>query len=69
MNNQIKQILSSISAETILVGTILSIVLGIILIFVGFFVKYKKKDQSWWIILVLLGAVTIASKIVQIFYH
>lgn len=69
MNNQIEIILSNLSAETLLIGTILSIVLGIILIFAGSFLKYKKKEQSWWVIWVLLGVVTIISKVVQIIYY
>ncbi|NLK38139.1 MAG: hypothetical protein GX299_08675 [Epulopiscium sp.] len=69
MNNQIETILSNMTAETLLIGTILSIVLGVILIFAGFFLKYKKKEQSWWVILVLLGVVTIISKVVQITYY
>lgn len=64
MNHMIEQL----SAEAIFVGNILSIILGIALIAVGLFFKRKKKEQSWSIILVLLGIVAVVLKIVQMMY-
>lgn len=63
MKNIINQI-NNILPQVIFIGAIMSIFLSIILVVLGFY--FKKKEKSWWIFLVLLGAVTIISKIIQL---
>lgn len=56
--------MNNISHQIIFIGAIMSILLGIILVVLGFY--FKKKEKSWWIFLVLLGTVTIVSKVTQL---
>ncbi|WP_348921274.1 LPXTG cell wall anchor domain-containing protein [Enterococcus rotai] len=63
------KILSSLQAgagsELAYMGSIASVVIGVILLLAGFYLK-KKKNQ-WWILVVLLGVATAFINAVQIF--
>ncbi|EBF5116957.1 LPXTG cell wall anchor domain-containing protein [Listeria innocua] len=45
-------------------GSIASIVLGVVLLSVGFYLKKKKKE--WWILVVLLGAASVCVNALQL---
>lgn len=53
-----------VNTELAFYGSIASIVLGIVLLGVGVYLKKKKKE--WWILLVLLGAASICVNLLQL---
>ena len=49
-----------------LIGHVSSMALGAILIIVGIVIKKIKREQSWWIILVILGAISLILNTIQL---
>lgn len=65
MNEKLLSIIeSSMEPQLALFGSIASVVFGIVLLLIGMYLK--KKDNQWWILLVLLGVVAVFTNVMQI---
>lgn len=61
-----KIFLNNMTPEMVMYTIIVSVIIGVILLFVGFY--FKKKGKEWWIIISLLGIISIAINVIKLIY-
>lgn len=56
--------LNNMNPQLVMFSIIASIIIGVVLIFVGFY--FKKKGKEWWILVALLGIVGIVINVIKL---